>query len=119
VCGCAAGTAPLLRKQALDLLKGTADRRVKAATWDAYGYAHHQLGQHQQATDCYRQALEFYRHLGERFGEAETLTRLGDSHHAADETAAARDTWQRALAILDDLGHPDAVQVRTTLNTLT
>ncbi|MGW2291228.1 BTAD domain-containing putative transcriptional regulator [Streptomyces phaeochromogenes] len=111
-------TALTYCQQALDLLKGTADRTVKAATWDTYGYAHYQLGQHQQAADCYRQALELYRDLGERFGEAETLTRLGDSHHAADETATARDTWQRALAILDDLGHPDAAQVRTRLNTL-
>ncbi|MGP4012497.1 AfsR/SARP family transcriptional regulator [Streptomyces sp. 4N124] len=106
-------------QQALDLLKTTTDGMVKAATWDTYGYAHHQLGQHHQAADCYHQALELYQDLGERFGEAETLTHLGDTHHAAGETATARDTWQRALAILDDLGHPDAAQVRSKLTGLT
>ncbi|MEU8869485.1 AfsR/SARP family transcriptional regulator [Streptomyces umbrinus] len=112
-------TALTYCQQALDLLKTTTDHMVKAATWDTYGYAHHQLGQHQQAIDCYRQALELYRDLGERFGEAETLTGLGDTHLAADETATARRTWQRALAILDDLGHSDAAQVRSKLNGLT
>ncbi|MGP4046209.1 AfsR/SARP family transcriptional regulator [Streptomyces sp. 2A115] len=101
--------------QALNLLKDTADHTVTAATWDTYGYAHHQLGQRDQAADCYHHALELYRVLGDPFGEAETLTRLGDTHHAADETDTARDAWRRALGILDDLDHPGAEGIRNRL----
>jgi hypothetical protein len=34
---------------------------------------------------------------------------------AAGELARARDAWQQALAILEDLQHPDADQVRAKL----
>ncbi|MGW1213783.1 AfsR/SARP family transcriptional regulator [Streptomyces sp. NPDC002499] len=106
-------------QQALDLLKNTSDRVITAATWDTYGYAHHQLGRHHQAVDCYHEALGMYRVLGDRFAEADILTHLGDAHHATDETDRARDTWQQALTILDDLDHLNAAQVRTKLRTLT
>jgi hypothetical protein len=35
-----------------------------------------------------------------------------------DHPDAARDVWQQALAILDDLNHPDARNVRHKLATL-
>ncbi|WP_232838281.1 AfsR/SARP family transcriptional regulator [Streptomyces geranii] len=106
-------------RQALDLLTKTSDRAISAATWDTYGYAHHQLGQHGQAVDCYHRSLELYRELGDRLGEADTLTHLGDTHHASGETDKVRRTWQQALDVLDDLDHPNAAEVRTRLNTLT
>jgi hypothetical protein len=34
------------------------------------------------------------------------------------DPGAARDAWRLALAILDDLGHPDAGQVRAKLAAL-
>src|SRR5262245_19094212 len=43
------------------------------------------------------------------------LTRLGDTRHAAGELAQARQAWQQALAILEDIQHPDAGQVRAKL----
>lgn len=89
----------------------------EAATWDSLGYAHHQLGQHDQARDCYQHALPMFHDLGDRFEEADVLTHLGDSCRAAGDVEAAADAWRRALAILDDLGHPDAVDVRVRLTT--
>ncbi|MBV1938547.1 tetratricopeptide repeat protein [Streptomyces sp. BV286] len=106
------------RSQALDLLKNTTDRAIKAATWDTYGYAHHQLGRHDQARDCYRQALELYRDLGDHFGEAAVLTHFGDTHHAVEKSAESRTSWQQALTILDDLDHPEAAQLRAKLGNL-
>lgn len=81
--------------------------------------AHHQLGQHRQAVDCFHRSLELYRDLGDRFHESTTLTHLGDTHHAAGDASTARAAWQHALAILDDLNHPDAAQVRAKLDSLT
>jgi hypothetical protein len=44
-----------------------------------------------------------------------TLTHLGDSRHAAGELAQAREAWQQALAILEDIQHHDAGEVRAKL----
>ena len=49
---------------------------------------------------------------------AEILTHIGDAHRAARDLRGARDTWREALAILHDLDHPDASQVRDRLRDL-
>ena len=46
---------------------------------------------------------------------APSLTRLGDIQAAASNTEAATDTWHEALAILDNLAHPEASQIRSKL----
>jgi hypothetical protein len=52
------------------------------------------------------------REAGDRFDEAVALTHLGGTHYAVGELGQAREAWQQALAILEDLQHPDAGQVR-------
>jgi hypothetical protein len=59
-----------------------------------------------------------FREGGDRYNEATILAHLGDTHHAAGHREAARDAWQQGLAILDQLAHPDADQVRTKLHNL-
>ena len=83
---------------------------------DGLGYAHHRLGQHQQAATCYQHALTMFQNVGDRFNEAKTLAHLGDVHHALGRIDAAGDAWRCALAILDGLGHGDADQVRARLS---
>jgi tetratricopeptide (TPR) repeat protein/transcriptional regulator with XRE-family HTH domain len=102
-------------RQAVTLCAETGYRRLEGHAWDSVGYAEHHLGNLAEAAACYQRALSLYRESGDRFQEAETLTHLGDSHHAAGELAQAREAWQQALAILDDLRHPDAGQVRAKL----
>ena len=46
------------------------------------------------------------------------LIHLGDVHSAVGDVDASRDTWQRALALLADLYHPEAGQVRAKLQAL-
>jgi DNA-binding SARP family transcriptional activator/Tfp pilus assembly protein PilF len=105
-------------QRALDLQRELGDRHGEANTWDSIGYARHHLGHHTDAISCYRHALGLFRELGDRYNQADTLTRLGDTYHAAGDPRAARDAWQQALAILDDLDHPDASQVRAKLRDL-
>ena len=50
--------------------------------------------------------------------EATTLGHLADTLLAAGDPDAARRTWEQALAILDDLHHPDAADVRAKLRQL-
>jgi hypothetical protein len=62
--------------------------------------------------------LNLYREFGDRYDEADTLASLGDTHLADGAPASAEAAWSRALTILDELGHPDAAQVRKKLDRL-
>jgi tetratricopeptide (TPR) repeat protein/transcriptional regulator with XRE-family HTH domain len=101
--------------EALSLLEEIGDPYGQAATSDSLGYVHHRLGDHDLALDRYRYSLDLFRDLGDRYWEATLLTRIGETHAATGNTDDARADWQRALAILDDLAHPDAEQVRELL----
>jgi tetratricopeptide (TPR) repeat protein len=102
-------------EQALGMWRELRYRYEQAHVWDSLGYVHGRLGDHARAMACYRYAVGVYRELGQRYQEARTLARLGDTCHAANQAAAARDARRQALAILNDLRHPDAEQVRIVL----
>jgi tetratricopeptide (TPR) repeat protein len=102
-------------EQALALFEEVGDRHGLADTWDSLGRAHHHLGHHREAVDCYRHAVDLWRELSDRYNEAFALTRLGQAHHEAGDADPAREARRLALDILDDLGHPDADQVRAVL----
>jgi tetratricopeptide (TPR) repeat protein len=105
-------------EQALGLLTELGDRYGQAATSDSLGYAHHRLGHHDRALACYRYSLDLFRELGDRYWEATLLTRIGETRCAMGNAERAHDDWQHALAILDELAHPDAEQVRRLLGGL-
>ncbi|MGP3935488.1 AfsR/SARP family transcriptional regulator [Nonomuraea sp. KM88] len=102
-------------RQALALFQEIGDARGQGAAWDALGYAHHHLGHHEEAITCHRQALDLLRTGRDSVTEAETLLHLGDVHATLHDDQAARLAWQDALAILDELSHPDADEVRAKL----
>ena len=102
-------------RRALALLRAVGDRRGEANTCDSLGYIHHELRRYQEATAWYQRAGDLFRETGDPYYEADTLTHLGDARHAAGNPEGARDAWQHALAILERLGHVDAVAVRARL----
>jgi tetratricopeptide (TPR) repeat protein len=106
------GQALVHSEKALEILDACGNRHGQAATWESLGYAHHRLGEVDQAIGCYLHALDLYRELGVRYHEAETLAHLGDAYEASGDPTAARDCWRSAAAILDELEHPRAEQVR-------
>jgi tetratricopeptide (TPR) repeat protein len=93
--------------------------RFEGAAWDSVGYAEHHLGNLAEAAGCYQRALGIFREDSDRMAEATTLTHLGDTSHAADDMERAQEAWRQALAILDDLQHPDAEEVRAKLTSTT
>ncbi|MEV1175787.1 BTAD domain-containing putative transcriptional regulator [Nonomuraea sp. NPDC049784] len=105
-------------QSAVERLAEMGFRRGEAAAWDSVGYARHRLGQFEQAITAYRRAAELRNGAGDRYPEASSLGRLGDVHREAGEPEAARKAWQAALAILTDLRHPAADEVRAKLATL-
>jgi DNA-binding SARP family transcriptional activator/tetratricopeptide (TPR) repeat protein len=107
--------ARVLCRQALTLSAEIGHPWLEGHAWDSVGYAEHHLGNLAEAAACYQRALSLHRESGDRFNEADTLTRLGDTRHVAGEMTQAREAWQQALAILEDLQHADAGQVRAKL----
>jgi tetratricopeptide (TPR) repeat protein len=92
------------------------DRLAEAAIWGSLGYAHHHLGQHHEAVECYQRSLDMHRAAGNRYLEAYVLTGLAITHAAADDGDLARKIWHEALSILTELDHPDADDVRVKLD---
>jgi tetratricopeptide (TPR) repeat protein len=107
--------AVALCEQAVRIAEAVDDRYLLGTNWDTLGYAHHHLGHHQRAITCYRRALELVREQGDRYFEAETLTHLGDTHAVIDDPRRAHDAWLGAVRIYDELGHPEADQLRAKL----
>jgi tetratricopeptide (TPR) repeat protein/transcriptional regulator with XRE-family HTH domain len=87
-----------------------------AGTWDSLGLVYHRLGDFQAAAAAYQRAIDLYRKASDRYYEAGTLVRLGDTQSAAGDHETARAVREQALAILDELRHPDAAQVRASLH---
>ena len=102
-------------EQALGLYQELNNTAGEAATWDSLGYVHHQLGRHADAAECYGRALTMFRAQGNAYFEAGTLRGLGEAQQASGCQAAARQSLRQALALLDQLRHPDADAVRTSL----
>jgi tetratricopeptide (TPR) repeat protein/transcriptional regulator with XRE-family HTH domain len=103
-------------RRSLTLCAEVGHRSLEGDAWDSLGYAEHHLANFTAAAACYQRAVRLHREAGDRFLEATTLAHLGDTRHAAGELARAQEAWQRALAILDDLQHPDADEVRAKLD---
>lgn len=87
----------------------------QANTLDSLGYAHHRLGEHAEAIDCFQRAVDLFRHIGDRHSEGITLHHLGDAHAAAGDRARAYAAWRPALEALEQLDDPDAETVRAKL----
>jgi tetratricopeptide (TPR) repeat protein len=102
--------------EALHLYELLGDRRGEASTLDSLGYIYHQLGDYPRALASYQSAVVVFQENDDRHNRAATLTRQGDSHEAAGDSRSARSVWQQALAILTDLRHPSAEQVRGRLS---
>ncbi len=101
--------------RSLALCAETGHRWLEGHVWDSLGYAEQHLGNLTEAASCYQRALGIARETGDRFNEAAALNHFGDTRQDVGELAEAREAWQLALAILDDMQHPEAEQVRAKL----
>ena len=102
-------------QQSLDLFRVFGSQEGEASALDSLGYAYQQAGQQAEAATCYRQAIEMHRQAGSRWAAADALGHLGDTCHAVGRPDEARASWEEALSILEDLGHPEADQLRAKL----
>jgi tetratricopeptide (TPR) repeat protein len=105
-------------RRALALHRKVGDQFWQAHTLDSIASAQHRLGRYEEAAGHYREAIDLYRDFGDRYDEADAWACLGDTYLAAGDSTSAGAAWHSALAILDDLSHPDAAQVREKLEML-
>jgi tetratricopeptide (TPR) repeat protein len=105
-------------ERALALLQEIGDVAGEADVWDSLGFIHHQLGHHDDATGYFNLSRRRWQELGDTYYTASVLVRLGDNHRDAGNSEAAAKSWQEALAILTEIEHPDAEQVRAKLGEL-
>jgi DNA-binding SARP family transcriptional activator/tetratricopeptide (TPR) repeat protein len=102
-------------QQALSLHRESGYSTGEAYTWHSLGLAQHQLGRYHEALASHRHTAQLCQDAGERYYAAMALTGCGDAHHALGDHGAASDAWHQALAILDELQHTDAGQLRDRL----
>jgi tetratricopeptide (TPR) repeat protein len=101
--------------QSLAIRRELGDRHGEAQTLNNLGIVHRRQGHLDQAIGFHERSLAIRRELGDRHGEGQTLWALGNAIAATRGRRAARSSWAGALAIFDDLGAPQAGEVRALL----
>jgi DNA-binding SARP family transcriptional activator/tetratricopeptide (TPR) repeat protein/DNA-binding XRE family transcriptional regulator len=102
-------------EQALALHQRIGPSSGLADVWDSLGLVHRGLGHPDEALSCYEKAARAAGEVGTRYKQATAMVSLGDVCQEVGKTGRARSAWRHALAILEDLDHPEAEQVRERL----
>jgi len=87
----------------------------QATVLAALGRIHRRQQRHPEALECLREGLAIAERVNERRSAAICLRELGGLSRELGEPSAARGYWERALAIFDELGVPEAEEVRALL----
>ncbi|MFC8847617.1 MULTISPECIES: tetratricopeptide repeat protein [unclassified Micromonospora] len=102
-------------EEALTAVRDTGDGYAEAICIANLGEAHAELGDHERAIRRFREAAELHVATGNAHGRARTLLALGRSLAGLGDPDAARSCWREALAVFDELGDPEADEIRALL----
>lgn len=105
-------------EKAVALYEQMGDPYGEASTQDTLGYALHHLGRYAAAVQHFDVSAELFHRIGDRYLEADVRRHLCDSHRAAGDLDSARTALGSALALLEEIGHGEAVEVREALREL-
>lgn len=93
-------------EQALELVRGLADRRAEALTLNGIGLTHARSGDESSAVDAYETAIAILTSLGDGHGAGRVLANLGALHLDLGDEDAAKRRWTDALERLEP-GSPE------------
>jgi DNA-binding SARP family transcriptional activator/predicted negative regulator of RcsB-dependent stress response len=79
------------------------------------GEVYRDQGQLGEAISRFNQCLPVFRRFGFRLWEGRALSNLGDTLAVVGDRRAARVAWSEGLGILQEIGAPEAAQVRARL----
>lgn len=99
--------------RAAELAAGCADARAEAIARHNLGRGLAGLERHEEALAAFDRALALLREIGERWGIAATQRYIGESLRALGRPPHAE--WEEALRLFEDLGDPQAAEVRELL----
>jgi DNA-binding SARP family transcriptional activator len=80
------------------------------------GGAYRHLGRYDRALACQREGLALTERVGDRFSRAQCLRELGATWHAMGDRRQARAAWIEAVDLFQELGVPEAAEVRDLLD---
>jgi len=102
-------------RQALGHFRQAGDSGLIASALDTLGFVQHRLGQHAEAVGCFRESLDLFASLSSLYKFADTAEHLAEAYQALGDPAQARAALRDALAVLDELQHPRATEIRGKL----
>jgi tetratricopeptide (TPR) repeat protein len=102
--------------QALAIGQDTGVALLEAQALNGLGETHLAVGRHGDALGHHRRALALAHQLHVRDEQARAHAGIAHALHATGDTPAARRHWQKALTLYNDLGVPEAHEVRQHLD---
>lgn len=102
-------------ERALVLMREASYAGGQADMLNGLGETHRDTGRGELAMAHHRQALEIAQPIGERYQQARALDGIAHAHALAGQLDEAREHWRRSLELYEDLGLPEAADVRTQL----
>jgi DNA-binding SARP family transcriptional activator len=103
-------------EQSMAICHELGDRRGQGLNLDGQGEARRLQGRHDEALAYLRQSLTLLHEVGDRYSEADARWHLGVTMDELGDHRHAREHWRTALAIYDQIGAPEAVEVRAALD---
>jgi tetratricopeptide (TPR) repeat protein/transcriptional regulator with XRE-family HTH domain len=103
------------QQQARSVACENKDRFGEAEALNGLGEAYLAVGQPGEARAAHIGALDLATQTGDKFEQARAHAGLARTHQATGDRPQALDNWHKALAIYDDLGTPEAGQIRPLL----
>ena len=102
-------------QQATMIARENEDQFGEAEALNGLGEAYLATQQPAEARAAHRRALDLASQSGDKSEQARARAGLARSHQAAGDPAQALDHWHEALALYDELGTPEADQIRVQL----
>jgi tetratricopeptide (TPR) repeat protein len=106
------------RELSLPTTEESGNRSREPIALRVMGWIYIDLHRFEDALSCLQDALVIDQEFGNRYDEGRTQHSIGDAYHRDGKPEQARAAWLAALAAFEELGSPQATEVRALLDAL-